>query len=494
MLTGFRGEEHSSLPVVSGSNTSSAGSFERIRDWIRQCAGHRGCNQRHCIDCVPKGLPSRLIEISTGCRSPTLRLVFGDEIRSKECQYATLSHCWGLVSFPKLQQNNIDGFRSNIPWNILTKTFQEAVITASRLGVRYLWIDALCIVQDDLDDWRYEAAQMANIYSNSFLNISADASTNGNEGVFRDRSIDMVQSFYVQSAESSTPESGYVCFLDRYEHLCETPLSSRAWAVQERVLAPRVVHFGADQVRWACSQLIAYEGLPVSLNVSRSRRGELDYRKSADTIAELYELWDRVASQYAEAQLTIASDRCVAISGLARSFCHRLGLQSSDYLSGMWRSRLIHQLMWGAVPFTERLPDTTTPSWSWLSKQGGIMTREPHAMARLEPVTQILEARTFPLHDAFGPVSHGYVTLQGPLCKAVVSKGGTPFYKRHTRNCRTLTVGGTEMREEESFILWMDYESDDVVASIMNHTAYILLGRTVHGINGQTTDSNQGSR
>jgi hypothetical protein len=85
----------------------------------------------------------------------------------------TLSHCWGGRSHIKLTMDNTEDFQSNIPCDDLPKTFLEAISVVKHLGIAYLWIDALCIIQDSPSDWACEAAKMPKVYANSFLNIQS---------------------------------------------------------------------------------------------------------------------------------------------------------------------------------------------------------------------------------------------------------------------------------------------------------------------------------
>ncbi|SMR61995.1 unnamed protein product [Zymoseptoria tritici ST99CH_3D1] len=134
-------------------------------------------------------------------------------------------------------------FAVDIDWHTLPKTFQDAVYTTARLKIKYIWIDALCIIQDSHEDWSIEAAEMTNVYANSSVGLSADASEDGHGGLFRERDPVYSSAFLIPRDNSS---GHYLCFVDTWEHdvVNDTAsLGGRAWAVQERFLAPRVIHF-----------------------------------------------------------------------------------------------------------------------------------------------------------------------------------------------------------------------------------------------------------
>lgn len=95
-----------------------------------------------------------------------------------------MSHCWGGVAFNSLTKANFSSFREIIPVSTLSKTFQNAIYIARYIGIEYIWIDSLCIIQDDLEDWRRESSLMATVYGGSHINLAASGASNGNVGCF----------------------------------------------------------------------------------------------------------------------------------------------------------------------------------------------------------------------------------------------------------------------------------------------------------------------
>lgn len=136
-------------------------------------------------------LPSRLIDIGHSGMNDHLRLCTTDI--PLDAQYATLSHCWGQLDFVKLSRANLASFRQSIPYQELPKTFQETITITRQFGLRYLWIDSLCIIQDEIEDWSNEAPRMATVYGNSSLNIAATGARDGSEGLFFHRDPDFVR-------------------------------------------------------------------------------------------------------------------------------------------------------------------------------------------------------------------------------------------------------------------------------------------------------------
>ncbi|KAG4427885.1 hypothetical protein IFR05_016628 [Cadophora sp. M221] len=164
-------------------DSSSNPSFAKTRAWLSNCAAiHPKCSS------APTQLPTRVIDVGdpdggTPCRVYEPQNEFG--------HYMALSHCWGPPELIfKTTAQTLEQNKSELPWARLSKTFREAIEVTRRLGVRYIWIDSLCILQDDEDDWNKEAANMGNIYKNAYLNLAATASSNGMGGLHVERDDD----------------------------------------------------------------------------------------------------------------------------------------------------------------------------------------------------------------------------------------------------------------------------------------------------------------
>jgi hypothetical protein len=474
---------------LSSRCTQSEETFEKIRAWLKHCTTtHHACLGWPSATGCSATLPTRLLELEATSQKPAMRLVLGQYLSPQSCRYVTLSHCWGGGPPVRLLQQNFESFRSNIPWNSLSLTFQEAVLAVQKLGITYLWIDALCIIQDSEDDWASEAAMMADVYANCYLNISADASANGNGGLFRNRDPSVYQSFVIPCPKPDIQDSAHCCYIDRWrDNVEQAPLKERSWVVQERFLSPRVVHFCVDQVHWECTQLLTSESLPDLFGITPST--VLTWEKSAlcyntpshsrPRIEALYRLWSRLIQSYSMGKLSFPSDRPVASAGLARTFCHFLGLKSCDYICGLWRPRFIQDLIW-STDNSQRRFNSCIPSWSWLSVDQDTVSLCYTSYQQLDdwqPIAELVDVSISPRSDPFGLVVSGYVSIRGPLCKSVISKSSEDFqYCEHVRKCnKFIEVGQDLLREGESFFLRLDENSDERLENVLNHTVYLLL-------------------
>lgn len=224
--------------------------------WLETCTKDHSQNQLAWF-------LTRLIDLGTS-NDQYVKLV---DTRSSPTRgpYATLSHRWADSAVIQTTSSNLEQFLHAIPVPILSKTFQDAFTAArSYLGVRYIWIDSLCIIQDDPQDWRAESVTMQDVYSHSFCNLSAIATSSGVHGLFPPRDVDRVRPCKVETNWAGRDPDTYIPIPKRFwdEQLDFAPLARRGWVFQERWLTPRILHFSSDQLLWECCELNASEAYP----------------------------------------------------------------------------------------------------------------------------------------------------------------------------------------------------------------------------------------
>lgn len=173
-------------------------------------------------------------------------------------EYATLSRCWGNNAFHTLQRKNLELFKSRIPREALSQTISDSIKIARDLGISYIWIDSLCIIQDDDSDWMRESSLMSSVYGGSSLNIAASGAVDGRSGCFLQRSH--TWNCLVEVTLGSQLERFQCVPLGMYyESLRVGPLGKRGWALQERLLPARTLHFTPTQMVWECQNRTASE-------------------------------------------------------------------------------------------------------------------------------------------------------------------------------------------------------------------------------------------
>jgi hypothetical protein len=443
--------------------------------------------------------PTRLLQLSNDDGQPMVKLVHTAGINVENLPYVTLSHCWGQTLQARLTTDLVDDHTLGISWKHLTSTFQDAIVISLKLGMYYIWIDALCIIQDDEEDWSREAVRTTGVYLNSYLNISADASCDGAGGLFRWRNPIACQSFIVPHWKGDSQRCASIFYTDRwFRDIQSSPLSKRAWTVQEMFLAPRVLHFAAEVVHWECMELCTTESLPTLFNIipesdsiilKSSLRHDLPEQDKARV---LYDAWYQLVIAYSSGTLTFTSDRIIAIAGLAGIFCRLLGLSEGDYLCGIWRPQLEHDLMWkrsGPCWASHHTRLSDLPSWSRLSMCAETWICSGWIWGQREDddltTAEVVHASTTPVQTAFRLVSSGKVALQVFLCQCTIHRKDyahldrdymrrmIPPYSGEYNYGYSMDLDGSTLREEEHFEICTDDDGDQLV----NKTVYLMLGR-----------------
>ena len=388
--------------------------------------------------------PTRVIEVAPFASSSDdelhLRIV-GEH--KPDIPYMTLSHRWGRSEFLKLTTSTYQRLRDGFSRaDTLSKKFQDAVTICQKLGVRYLWIDSLCIFQDSLEDWRCEAAQMGQVYGNSLCNIAATGALSDEEGCFKDRDGSLPQPCTIKSEWDNQNNKTWEIISSNFwdSRTNRAQLNQRGWVMQERWLSPRVLHYGRDQLLWECGELDACEtypgGLPKPLRDLRSGfkldpelLKPLEYRSAITSDPDLLYrgLWYEIVAKYSGTNLTKGEDKLVAISGIAKRI---QGLLDDEYLAGLWRKNLPFQLLWtvehrwpGTYLHLTRPRPYRAPSWSWASVDDVVWTRIADDGTIL---TTILDAGVTPIGaDSAGQIKDSFIRLNGRIYPAeVVSRPG----------------------------------------------------------------------
>ena len=421
-------QTHWRLPSYS---TNSAQSWYFARTWYDMCLeGHKSCNRKRQEQSNGRQwYPTRLIKISRW--SNKLRLVVTEEERPK-APYVTLSHCWGKADFIQLTQSSMDDFLKDIPYRKLPKTFQNAISVARRLGIYYIWIDSLCIIQREasLIDWKVEASKMDKVYSHAILNIAATGARDASEGLFFSRRANTMNLREIR-LDWSFRNKGSIRFtmmdFDYWKNLIvDEPLIRRAWVVQERLLAPRVLHFGSKQLFWECSERDASEDFPTGLPLVLVRSDQQSLFKFFDEIvlrlvesshpSPAHAVWQRALSSYTHASLTKSEDKLIALAGIASELSSNFA--DGHYVAGLWKEYLATELLW-YVDFdtiSSRQRQSRAPTFSWASVDGAVIAG---GWQKGDILIEVQDAFATPeMSNPFGSVSGGSIRLQGTLKRA----------------------------------------------------------------------------
>jgi len=363
--------------MTTGSQTN----INLASKWLSDCLNdHTNCSVQYP---ALSPLPLRVLDIGS-LNTPRISLSVGEGRRGS---YATLSYCWGNLPQHVTTKDNINARTEHIDASILPKTFSDTIFVCRILGIQFLWIDSMCIIQDDADDWNNQSEKMADIYAQGILNISAAVGIDSNGGLFVDR--DPRKSYpcpfrgrYTDEDGSDITTSFLSCLeIDRKKY---SYLDTRGWTFQEMYLPPRTLRFSASGIYWICASQNASESLPTGIRPLGHKsdfdkyigRGLYGFDSSNADALQKYEWWYRAVEKYSRRHLGRESDRIKALSGLATLFGRGL---HDEYLFGIWKLDIVRGLAWSigkdvgdnaAESAQNNYFLQLAPSWSWASRPG----------------------------------------------------------------------------------------------------------------------------
>ncbi|KAI1078688.1 HET-domain-containing protein [Whalleya microplaca] len=366
------------IPDIAAPSTSTADAVDLWRYWFRTCCeSHHTCREQEIG--LPQFLPTRLIEILDTYSDDKLqwRLVRGSDIEATS--YVTLSHCWGKSRHTQLFKDNIACFQEKQPESDLPKTYRQAMRVALSLGVQYIWIDSLCIIQDEDDDWTDQSSSMGLIYHNACCNIAATWGADGNAGCFSRRGPPHMK----PDKSTTVTVSGGHGLKEYMVHneftyttdITTAPLNRRGWVVQERYLARKQLSFAKSQVHWECLQLSASEDFPRGIPKHMLDRFMTSAKPSLNSVEEKERRWNwsNLVKLYSACALTRSTDKTAALAGLASQMKNAT---NDMYLAGLWKKHLESQLLWKSWGGTQRhdskISAYVAPTWSWMSLDGPV--------------------------------------------------------------------------------------------------------------------------
>lgn len=472
-------------PDISYPNAVGWGeaSVSLVRRWIAACEEgeeHVNCRIRLLTDVYKtRGRPrfARIVDVQDGSSDP--RLADVDEVPAGAI-YMTLSHCWGDPKHKPLTLtlNTLAPFKKGILWNTLPKTFADAIVFTRNMGIRYIWIDSLCIIQDCADDWASQSAVMCEIYTGSYLNLAATAAADCRAGLFVERDGRLIQPLRVAQPPRpgrSSSGAGVIQYYDAVDdeewkrEVEEEPLCHRAWIIQERALVRRSLHFGRRQLYWECTSMQASENVPLGYPVGWGDFKVYDplLPSRASTGDALVETWEMLLMDYTRAGLTKETDKLVAISGLAKALAAQSGIQ---YLAGLWNYDLERQLHWHVESSSKRPDVFRAPSWSWASTNS-IISYGDYIDTPAIKVLRVQLNSASPI-ESFATFKSSPITIRGVLVPGmVVVVGEKDDVRLNVLISRTKPIGATGDRKSP----WSVGFSPDADMEQDNRGAVLLL-------------------
>ncbi|KAK4140290.1 heterokaryon incompatibility protein-domain-containing protein [Dichotomopilus funicola] len=452
-------------------STGSDASFNLAKHWLAKCKReHAVC--RKAVRSASR-FPTRLLDLGSGKKDQTIRLRVG--LGRKE--FVSLSHRWGDSQPLRLLQSNFEAFKKEIRPEDLPKTFRDAVAITRELGYQYLWIDSLCIIQDSKEDWMTESAIMGQIYRCSALNISAGGAQDSSSGCFVTR-----EPLQHRACILTGDATAGFCVPRRcpneWSSSDGSSTISRGWVFQERMLAPRTLHYSRKTISWECICLDATEGRPEgdTWNWEQDRRYRrpkeifqtlCDFQRPAEEnpttfplannkdVETFYSAWSELLKDYSHKKLTQGSDKLVALHGVMSIVAESTGLRQAV---GMWLDYLHLDLIWSTWSPASKRPefyDPTkyrAPSWSWACVDSGVRLdcHDLHG-GRYENILGLSMWTSYTLTAQFrvaevvvsaqpnGQASYGHLAIEGRIRKMEWSENSGVEGFKHNRQARSVS-------------------------------------------------------
>ncbi|KAM0344814.1 hypothetical protein ACHAPU_007196 [Fusarium lateritium] len=390
---------------------------------------------------------ARLVEIISTGSEIQLRLV---QASVDYAPYVALSYRWSnLDATWQTTMKNLDMRQKDLSIDELPKTISDAIRVTKDLGFKWIWIDNLCIIQDDKDDWARKAIKMASIYQHAIVTIAAGCSHDAKAGLHNEKSTSILNaedSIRICSILSTGEESSIILFADQMTRLdsavttrdmgdlvSHCPLRDRGWTMQERILSPRIIHYASDQLYWEC-----YHGIQESedelLQIGRSSnifkmahrvKSATDDAVKSRELKRLHYYWyvHMTGADYSHRALTYSDDKLLAIAGVAKALDN---IEPLGYMAGHWGlddDELVKSLCWSRDGPGKKCPICRAPSWSWASQDSAINYAH---YSFVNTGDNVIVAEPLALEgasqdgSAFGRCKNGYLQIKAKVARGSV--------------------------------------------------------------------------
>ncbi|KAF5597020.1 het-domain-containing protein [Fusarium pseudoanthophilum] len=455
-----------------------------LREWLGDCELHHGeCRQGTLSGNIyddsssSTSLPFRVIDVGKGEKKPRVYTTNGKETG----RYLTLSHCWGKVIPPRMTKKTLDSWQLLLPEADLPKTFRDAIWLTRELGERFLWIDSICIVQDDPSELRTQIGLMGNLFEQFLCTIAAvdakgsDGSQVVDSGLFisgpdHGQAARLKVKASITTSDSLRDSIMGTCQNSSGQHeteeLCEVVIHeagntkftfqlrlgtkawhSRGWVFQERELSRRCIFFTESELGWRCNRY--WETEQTGIPECRKPRGDFFLEKStasggvsSDAQCNLRRLWQITVKQYSVTKLTYNSDKHNAIMGFEERLTTRFGCKFHQGIINFGQCEHLHmQLLWVPVISRGGLNDIQFPSWSWMNISGAVTW--PHDEYLVFP--ELLAQIEFSQPTSKETMQELHISGMAQSIRVGHRLGDIPYHKQHERWTPDTHFGWSEL-------------------------------------------------
>ncbi|KAF5656528.1 hypothetical protein FCIRC_13608 [Fusarium circinatum] len=439
-----------------------------LRKWLSTCmASHEGCRvSTSMIEKPAQGitlLPTRVIDIGDPKEHRSKPRLF---ISNKAPgQYVALSHRWSKSIATKLKSDSLSQYQKELPVNEMPPTFQDAIEVTRQLGFRYLWIDSLCIIQDDESDWSRESSVMGSIFEEASCTIAAVDSVDDNgadHGLFLPRDNDPLSvkltipykkeplsklsqrvfktdtAVYVWKIQwlreiptMKTCDKNTITIRPRivssWRRVPHSNWHKRGWVLQERLLSRRLIYYTKNKLSWSCWTECGEEEGTDPTEPDRFRR--IPLCRGSDY--SIFSFWEPIISDYQQCQLTFSKDKLAAIGGISARLEAQFSCKIYAGILSHSPGDAVNNLLWYASK--ERLGtfnEFHAPSWTFAGFSGEISffmptprgTTSELLIDRLHFKIRNQCESVDPSKDCQGTCVSGSISFEGPVGK--LTRGG----------------------------------------------------------------------
>lgn len=317
-------------------------------------------------------------------------------------QYAALSYCWGHSNPFILTAATKRDLQKGFHLRQLPRTIRDAVRVTREIGLRYLWVDALCVMQgpgaEVFDEWNVEVAQMDKVYRDAYITISAAAAQSASGGLFAGSNCELpFASRLTSTGYREVTQWARVTCMNSTPKFKTEPINSRAWTLQEHMLSGRVLLYCSFGLMWRCDRKLisAYSGRSREFDFTkqsikeasnpRMDNFEFDFNTSRYILSVgrngrfKADSWKHILQSYTARNLTNPHDKLPALAAIAQRYSDSTG---SEYLAGLWRPTFRQDLLWRYAPDLPlvivsdggnpllHVKEYRAPSWSWAAVDG----------------------------------------------------------------------------------------------------------------------------
>ncbi|KIJ37195.1 hypothetical protein M422DRAFT_116365, partial [Sphaerobolus stellatus SS14] len=324
-------------------------------------------NHENCPSGDPVPLPTRVIHV--GKNNSQLKIV--EPSPGISGSYVAVSYSWGSNDRPDytLKGSNHTGYLSSIDPTATTlktaQTIMDAIHITRWLGIKYLWVDALCIIQPEKSDPKYyqtpdfhlEAPNMGQYYSKAYLTISAAWINSATDGCFS-QTRPQPPSHTIHYHNTKHDVRGKLTIvslplekenlLPQYIILDDQYITNRAWTLQERILSPRTLFYGTDQMYWECNEHFSSEdGFHVKGRMFSTDKHTKEISLFGHKKHDPRELWFVLLQSYGNRLMGNPMDKLAAVAGLAEKFGKIFSEEhKNEYMAGLWKRTIVEDLFW----------------------------------------------------------------------------------------------------------------------------------------------------